>query len=564
MTELSLVLHGLALALTLLLAWGLVKAAGRPRRRSILFVVVLALLGGGMARHTDPSESPTVAEIEVLHEGGTQQNIEQLYGVGVHAGPFFKSLRFVVSGDEAPDLRQVVRMNRIFAIVAGALAGAALFLVSGSFVLAALLTWAYSHGMSSVHLAASELPAALFALQFWMGALAAYGLHRALSARKGRVGCPRWLGLAALLLLGLVTGLVAGTRPELAGFGVAALLVAGLRLVAGDARLAAVDRLPRRIWDELRTRWAVVGGVILSAGLLLSALLWTHHVGSAQAKWVLAGLNPLNLSIFQLPFLLATLFQPGIVVLFVLGIIHGFRRWRSTMGLPVALVGLWGIYATASHGVFLEAFRYLLPLTPVVLLFTALGWREIQVWADRRGWGFGWERPVFLLLGLLLLAPPMHGRATMFGVENDEAPTYRTAVLMDLDIQREVRTLLEHRDAYPDCLFVAPVSRSRDGAQRGRALHLVLFHPSWAEPQPLPGDDGLSDALTRSDEHDCVLLYLGLDCNLTDADGCRRFQEPGADLLHELVFAAAPYSDVGEYGRTLSEVRLQLFAIRGP
>lgn len=560
MAELSVTLHGLALLLVLALVLDGIRRAGVGVGRGALKILLLVVLAGPMAVQYDLRVLPPADEVTVLHEGGTEQNIEQIHGIGVHAGPLFTSLRVPLAAGAAPDLRRVVWMNRILALAGGVVAAIALYLASGSFVLTLLLSWIYGRGMIALHLSSSELPAALFGLQFWAGVLAARELDRALTARAAGKAWRGWPAAAALALLVLVTGLVAGTRVELAGLGIAALGVVGLRIIVGDRRLSVLDRLPRRVWNLLRTRWLVLAGVVLAAAGLHRLLEWTDLVRPVPLSWLLSGWNPMGLSALQLPFMLATVFPAGLVLLFVLGLVYGVRRWRATLGMPLALLGLWGLYFEASHEAFLEAFRYLVPLAPAVLLLAALGWRLVRDRAAARGWAPGWERPALLVVGLLLFVPPIHGHADLYGADRVALRCYDGA-LIDMDIQREVRALLEFRDAHPDCLFVAPVTRSRGGGQRGRKHRLVLFHPSWDEPRQLAGDDGLDEALRRGADHACVLLYLGLDCNLAEGDGCAAYAA-GAGRIDERVFSAAPYSDVQEYGQSLPEVRLELRGLR--
>lgn len=561
MAELSVVLHGLALALGSVLVVAHLRRSRRGLALRLLGIAVLLVVVGGEIELRDLREAPGGEDVVVLHEGGTEQNIEQVYGLGVHAGPLFKELRHLAAGEGAADLRRVVWLNRWLAAIGLLVFPVVAWFASGSFLLGLILGRVFAAGMLAHHLGLSELPAALLMVQLWLGALAAWRLDQGLTRRAAGEASGRVEMATAAALLVLVTGLAAGTRLEVAGLGVVALAAAALRGILGDARLRRVDRWPAALWEALRLRWGALGLVIGVAAAGLLALRLTFELDSPELQWVVAGLNPLHLGIFQLPILVTAVLPLGFAVLLALGFVHSLRRWRAFFGLPLAVLLLWGVYHRASHEAPREAFRYLCLIAPALLLFVAFGWRELSDVAARRSWGRGWERPALVVMVLLMLVPPGHGRAGLFGMVRGELDGYRGRSI-SMDVQREVRGLLALRDRYPDCLVVSPVTRSRGGAQRGQVHRLVLFHPDWEGPESLPGDDGLAEALRRSQGDGCVLLYLGLDCNLADGDGCDRFIDPGMALLDAQVFPATMYNDVLEWGRTRPEVRLQVFGLR--
>jgi hypothetical protein len=561
MAEISFALHALALVLALVLLAGHLRRVRRGLGLRLLGVAVLLAVAGGEIDFPDMVAVPAAEDTVALQEGGTEQNIEQIYGLGVHAGPLFGDLQRLAPGAGPPDLRRQVWLNRWLAALGILLFPVVAWFASGSFLLALVLGRVFAMGMLAHHMGLSELPAALTALQFWLGALAAWRLDQGLVRRAAGEAVSRLQMAVAVALLILVTALAAGTRLELAGLGVVALTVVALRGVLGDAALRRVDRWPGALWEALRTRWAALAlaAGAAAAGVLVLGL--SRRIGSPEIQWVVTGLNPLHLGILQLPIFLTTVLPLVFAVLLVLGFLHGVRRWRAFFGLPLAVLLLWGVYHRASHEAPREAFRYLCLIIPPLLLLVAVGWRELSDLAARRSWGRGWERPALLAMILLALVPPGHGRAGLFGLPRAETDGYR-ALPISMDLQREVRGLLALRDGHPDCLVAAPVTRSRGGPERGQAHRLVLFHPDWAAPERLAGDDGLGEALRRAGTDACVLLYLGLDCNLAEAEGCERYLEPGMERVGEQVFPAAMYNDELEWGGTRAEVRLRVFRVR--
>jgi len=551
-------LHGLALVLALALVVGLPGGSRRSRLLRGALMLVLAASTASVAFFGDPLSLPGNGEVVVLHEGGTEQGLAQLHGLGVHAGEAFRDLRRVLG--DPPDLRRIVWMNQVLGALAAVLATLGLYLASGSFLVALVVGRIHAQGMVGFHTASSELPAALLGIQLWLGVLGAREVAAALDARAA--GLPaagrRWVWGA--LLLALVTGLAAATRAEVAGLGLAGLLVAGLRRWAGDARLAAVDRIPGAALDALRTRWRFL---VLAAAVLvlcLAARRVTRDLEPVVLRWVLTGWNPAELlGVLQLPVLLGRVWPVGVVILMVLGLVHGLRRWRETLGLGLAVPALWAIYHQASHGTWLEAFRYLLYLAPALLLLAGLGWRELRGVATRRGWPRGWERVALAVLALLLLVPHAAGRAALFGMDRATLTSDRARAL-DLDVQREVRTLLDWRDLHPGCTLVAPVCAAAAGEGRCRSHRWVMTEPSGDGPEPLPPD--ADPATGEGIPGDCVLLYLGLDCALAGGTSCDGYAA-GLPRVEERVFPAAPYNDAQEYGATEPLVRLRLHRVRG-
>ena len=58
--------------------------------------------------------------------------------------------------------------------------------------------------------------------------------------------------------------------------------------------------------------------------------------------------------------------------------IHGVRKWFAFFFLPIGVLTLFKMYAAGSHGAFLDKFRYLTFVTPLVLFLALFGFRELS------------------------------------------------------------------------------------------------------------------------------------------------------------------------------------------
>lgn len=500
-----------------------------------------------------PSTAIPAAWVTALQEGLDAQNILTLYGRGVHAGPNFRFLTVALAGADVPTLRDVVRMNLWFAGL-----NAIVFFLLARHVLAsrwaaALFTLAFVGNVVFLHASLSELPSQACTTYFFVGVLAA-----AVLGERARLKAP--VAFAALATLALLTVLTALTRPELAGFGVLALAVAGAPFALGEPRWISIQ--------AALTRWLV--GIptwsrrrkLTVVSVLMAPVPLFHSLGR-WGGWITEGLHPLNASFLTMPGVLWLLWLPlGVIVLLVLGTIHALRHLERFLALPISVIVLYRTYYSASHLTFYELLRYMTYLTPSAFFMALFGWRELEETARRRGWVDNWREHAIPVLGVLCVAAPLPGVREKFLHGDYQAGFDLHQVLLTRNQQIEVRYMLDLIDRQPQCVFVGRVSRVDRNLGPIREYNLILFGRPLRQPITEPDrGESLEDVVARAAPGvQCARAFRGLDCNLTNSDGCHAMTR-GRTLIERRTFGSLPYNDVPERGETGPLVDLGVYAI---
>lgn len=548
----SLVAHGAALLLVaaLLVAW----CRLHPKRRAVTVIAAIAMGAFTVFMRRVPSSAIPAAWATTLQEGLDAKNIRALHGLGAHAGRNFEIVIRALADTDMPTLRDVVRMNLWLAGL-----NAIAFFAFARHALerrwtAALFTLVFVCNLVSLHASVSELPSELCVSYFFLGVVGAAVLGEGARA-------PRWTKPAAFALLALLTGLAAFTRLEIAGIGALAIAVSAAPLALGEdrwarARGAALERL-RGI-----PAWSLRRKVIVALALIVPA----PFAHSLLSGWVTEGLHPLNFSFLTMPGVLWLLWLPlGVVVLSVLGVIHSVRHFERFLGLPLALIVLYRTYYSASHLTFYELLRYMTFLTPIALFLGLFGFREVALASARRGWSPRWKENAALIVAGLCSVLPMSGLREHFQHGDYSARFGVRDVLLTRNQQIEVRYMLELMDQSPECVFIARTSRSDYNRGPIDAYDLTIFGRPLRVPI-LVDDRGerLEDVLQRlAPQVRCARVFRGLDCNLTNSDGCPALTE-GRRLLERRTFGTLPYNDVPERGEAGPIVDLSVYAVVPP
>jgi hypothetical protein len=313
--------------------------------------------------------------------------------------------------------------------------------------------------------------------------------------------------------------------------------------------------------------WVLVAVVV--ALFVIDRLPWSLHT-----RWLVAGLQPINLSFLNMPRALGVFLPWGLIALFVLGLVHAVRRWFAFALLPFTLIMLFKVYASAGHGVFFEMFRYLTVLTPIVFFLALFGFRELRTWAERWAWPPWWTRAAVLVLILTCAVwkPPgamkeMFGRGhQLAGMAQIPGPIAAVTVpLLAWNQQSEVRYLLDLIARYPHCVLLIKATGADAAFDRDRGYRWAALGRSIAQYREVPDDGRSVDQMAAelAPGATCVLFYRGLDCNLADTDGCQAELE-GRPALEERVLENLPYSDIKEYGAHRAEIRLGVYPVISP
>ncbi len=525
--------------------WARQRPAVRGR---VIAGCACALLGGLLAvALVEPTEIPT-GWITVLQEGRSIRNVQQLYGAGTHAGPGFYALVDWLSGHGPTTLPAVVRANLCLAvvnvIVLFFLASHVLRSWWGGFAFAA----AYASSLNTINAAFSAMPAMAWTIHLWVACIAAAVISDHGASRRLRHLAVVWLGLLVLL--------AAWLRIEALVLGVPALVIAVADVVGAEEWM---QRAVRRAGRHLRS---IVTGP-LSVFLLVSAgLLALEFVPIPEdLRYAVAGLRPLNLSFLTWLQAISFFFPFGIIVLFVLGVIHGVRRWFAFFLLPISFLILLKVYASGSHGAFLDKFRYLAFVTPVVLFLALFGFRELSDWAARLSWPVWWKRAAVLLL--VATVPAWNPWPREFFGRRQQLPGVPTGeAFLARNQQTEVRYLLDLVARYPRCVFIAKTPQASHASDTRTGYRWAAFgRPLRRLIEKEDAGGGLEQLATElAPESPCVLFYRSLDCDLVGLDGCRA-ETNGRTPLEERVLENLPYSEIYEYGAHRPEIRLGVYPV---
>ncbi|RJO63745.1 MAG: hypothetical protein C4523_19580 [Myxococcales bacterium] len=492
--------------------------------------------------------------INVLHEGNTGQNIKQLYANASHSGSVYHEAINILTSESVEALRQIVHLNMALVLINSLIFFPIALRVARTLWLALPISFFFVFNANNLASAQSGLPSQAITLLFLMGVVA--------GGTYNRPEMPRSARHAAILLFAIVSVLAALIRSELALIGVFALVVLLARASCGEARVLEWGRTMLAGLERL-LRWPLWKLAVLISALLLFwlvfGLLNIHGILSAQKiEWLLDAFQPLNPSFFSLPYAMGFFLPFGIVVLFIFGVVHAFRRLDGFFMLPLSLLILYKVYFSASHGVFYEIFRYLTKITPMLLFLSLFGWKEIERFAERLQWRNAWRPFASALLAIMMFAFFPHEQYGYFNFFKPGIPSPVQPIVRNQ--QKEVHYLVHLVERFPECSFVSKVLRMHSDPRN----QLVIFGAPHSDIKRIPynGEDFISTIAGNLPEeyHGCVFFYHGLDCNRVEQMSCVPETE-GLQPVDHYVFRSKPYSDENEYGRLSPNIRLVLYKI---
>lgn len=485
-----------------------------------------------------PSASIPIELVTETHEGRTARSIRALYAQGSHSLQAHDLLLSALRGAERVDIRDAVRLNLALTVLGAWLLGLFAARLGGRWSVGVVAAALFLVSPSILNAAVSPYGAPLGTVVVLLALPALERLLRADSTRDERLEA-FFLGLSLLLLSSLV-------RVDWL-LGVVWWVPCGLLAVWRDA--AWMPQLSSFVVRTLRLRRVRVG---LAVGLL--ALNFINFPG--RSDWVLPALQPLSLDILRLPSITAKLAVPlSVVALATIGAMRLFRMGPAGWWGPLVVAGLFKLFRMAGHNVSFEYLRYLSAWVAPALLLAAFGWRVLS--STLGGWRLGAGSAAIAALSLVMSPWSAWSLDAVYGKDPVIWPLAR-------DKQIEVRLLLSALDTYPQCLFVSRATRTDTGPPQ--AWGYVIFGKSLTQPvevdEVADTADPLGAALSVVAHPPCVMLYRGIDCNLSGVD-CLSI-EAGLEPVAEWEFQSSPYSDKGEYGPWPETLRLGLYRVPLP
>ncbi len=521
-------LHLLAAAILIViaLAWG-----RHGRRRIILIsgftsVAAITLIYTSTVR---PSDIP-IDWITVLTRGFELKSIWHLYAQGAHVGTNFN---FVLSTIAAPrpTLHDVVWMNLLLALI-----NATIFLHFALHVARPVwaIIWTIVFAMNPATFLASfsELPTNLLAFYFLGGLFAWVVLNDELPQSRA-------IRAAAAIMASTLTVLVAFTRVDVSLIGITALALYAAHALLGAEGWSALWRGPRQVCERALAFLSAHPGVVVA----LTVIGW-------QGPWVtareeVAGIYPFSASFLGLFVFLPMLGLPiGASIATFFGFVRALLSFRRFGGLALSLFVIIRVY----FGIF-DSYHEMLRFVGYVL--PAVTWIGLsgteQFYAMTQDWRPNWCRMARIVYVMSWLMLPLPGVFEFY--LRSEYHEYTTAsagvsqLLLDRNVQREVRHLLALTEQNPQCVFVGRVIRDQGNFRSDPHYDYVVFGAPIAQPIFISENEArLDDVIARyAAGASCVRLHYGGDCNVRLGDRCKEFIA-GRRLIEEERFWSRPYN----------------------
>ena len=551
-------------ALTLSAAWLAATAVDLDRTRKLAVGIGLfALMALGVGGYMLPPSALPWAAVNVLHEGPSAQVLDTLYGLNGHAGPLIGALG-QLSGPHAPDgLRLLAWVNLLGTAASAVLIVLIAWVRVGHLGIALLAAAGWLAHPGVWHGASSEVGGPLGGLALLAG-IAHLGMG---PGRDGPRDSAEW-GLVGVWGTGVLawSAVAVAARPELVVAGGALLGTALLQVLPQSAwPHRAASSLRAWVGDDLRTSRRA-RAVVLS--LLVLSLLVVVSGGTlgSRGSWVAAGLAPLHPSITNPMVWLMSSGDLLWTLAALVGVVSLLRRLDSNLLLALAGVVLMRVYAAASHGVWFELQRYLLPVLPLVALAAAVGARGSLDRLVAAGWWPAWRLP--LVVGGLLVAvlhSPAGESVHRWPGAHGEFLTIPRLPGLDFDLQREARTLAEAVEA-PEADGCHLVLRSWPDLRSRRhpppqPSRLVWYEAGPGVHRPLAQSTSTADLLEHTTEG-CIVYLKALDCSLVAAADTCAADVHGLAAFHSRQWRREPFNDPREYGELQGVVEVAAYRLR--
>lgn len=545
-TALSL-LHvlGISLLIVVALAWSRHAQRWRLMASALLTSAFLII---AFSYALQPRDIP-IDWITIIHEGQGHQSVRHLYTHGVHAGVNAAFVTAAVAAGQVPNLHDVVWLNMLLALVNAAL----FFHIALSVThIGWALVWTAMFALNPATFLGSfsEIPSNLLSLYFLAGVLAWAVLNDARAQHP-------MIRIAAFALCGVLSVLTLLTRPEVALIGVVALTLYSLHAALGEEHWRAWSERLRDQSLRLLAFFAARPALVVALSALGFYLSWVGVPG-VIGRSETAALYPFNASFLSLLFFLPMLLLPmGASAGVGFGFIYSLRHFRRFGGLALSLFVLVRMYFAAQDQYY-ETGRYLSQILAAVFLLGLFGKQQLDEMG--RDWRPTWYRAAVVLYFMLWTTRSLPGIPDLYLRPDFPDEKKFSHLLLDLNMQREVRHLMKVTEAEPQCVFIGRVVGSYAHPDRPLEYAFAIFGQSIPKAIFVPEKDmPLAEVVARyAPNATCVRLYYGGDCNLVHTDRCVDFVA-GRKIHDQERFWSRLYNNPHDYGYADTEVVLATY-----
>ncbi|HNZ04344.1 MAG TPA: hypothetical protein PKK50_09395 [Myxococcota bacterium] len=471
--------------------------------------------------------------LAILQDGTSLQNIQHLYGRGVHDSPLSELAADLLSNDDGLiRLPSVVAANRILNAFNAALFFLVVAAILRSWLFALPFTWVFASSQATLVSSTSEYPTPVLTLLFLLAMLQGFVIAR--SRQAGRLLTAA--GLGGLLA---ITFLATGFRPEA---GVAAAIVLVTALAAALVPIAVIDDVTgfvRGWFGEMLAKPLKATGIVVAFVVLGTIAAVLESRLSSPVSWFAGAVNPFNSGFSDASMYLSTFVPIGVLILALVGFAATILRPLRFLLFPAVTLLLLKLHAAAGGVEFNHWFRLMTTDFPLVMVLAAFGLTALIDRLEKADLHRAWRVAVPLLIAAACLVPPASHR-NPGGYET--MPGSTTDVHRMRNPRIEVDFLMKVLDQYPECLFVTS------------AYDHGKWRPAWFGRYQSPTFE------RPSREYECKMNYLSLDCNFEDGPDCAELTE-GADKVMSIDFRSAPYGQCPPYPgmRHRSRITLGVF-----
>lgn len=277
--------------------------------------------------------------LAILQDGTSLQNIQHVFGRGVHDSPLSELAADLLSDDDGLiRLPSIVAANRVLNALNAALFFLVVATILRSWLFALPFAWVFASSQAMLVSSTSEYPTPVLTLLFLLAML-----HGFVIARHRQTG--RLITAAGLGGILAITFLASGFRPEA---GVAAAIVLVTALAAALVPVGVMDNLTGLVRDWFREVLAkpLKATAILVAFVVvgtIAAVLESRL--SSPVSWFAGAVNPFNSGFSDAAMYLSTFVPVGLLILALVGFVATILRPLRFLLFPAVTLLLLKLHA---------------------------------------------------------------------------------------------------------------------------------------------------------------------------------------------------------------------------